>query len=75
MGHHHETPEELQKVPVHTRLHGGGCRYYIRAKVPIDLQTVMKRKELKKTLKTSDHREVERQARFHAPWRPLERLW
>ncbi len=71
MGHHHVTPEELQKVPGHTRLHRRGSRYYIRAKVPIHLQGVMKRKELKKALKTSDYREAVRlvkleSARFDA---------
>ncbi|MHB1079520.1 MAG: DUF6538 domain-containing protein [Prosthecobacter sp.] len=71
MGHYIETPDELQKVPGHTRLHRRGSRYYIRAKVPIDLQTVMKRKELKKALKTSDYREAVRlvkleSARFDA---------
>ena len=71
MAHPHEPPDELQKVPGHTRLHRRGSRYYIRAKVPIDLQTVMKRKELKKALKTSDYREAVRlvkleSARFDA---------
>ena len=71
MAHPHEPPDELQKVPGHTRLHRRGSRYYIRAKVPIDLQAVMKRKELKKALKTSDYREAVRlvkleSARFDA---------
>lgn len=60
MAHPHEPPDELQKVPGHTRLHRRGSRYYIRAKVPTDLQSVMKRKELKKSLKTSDYREAVR---------------
>ena len=66
MGHQIGTPAELQKVPGHTRLHRRGCRYYIRAKVPVDLQKSLGRMEYKKALKTSDFREAIRLIKFES---------
>ena len=53
-------------MPPQTRLHRRGGRYYIRAKVPVDLQTAMKRKEIKRTLKTSDFREAVRRVKLES---------
>ena len=58
MGHRDVPPKKLQTMPRQTRLHRRGCRYYLRAKVPADLQNAMQRKEIKKALKTSDAREA-----------------
>lgn len=66
MAHQDEPPTELQKVPGHTRLYRRGCRYYIRAKVPIDLQSAMKKKEIKNSLKTSDYREAVRAVKLES---------
>lgn len=58
--------QELQKVSGHTRLYRRGNRYYLRAKVPVDLQTSLKRKEVKHALKTSDYREALRIVKFES---------
>ena len=42
----------------HTRLYKRDSRYYLRAKVPIDLVEFLKKKEVKFSLGTSDHQEA-----------------
>jgi hypothetical protein len=54
MGHQTDTPAPIPDVPRHTRLHRRGSAYYLRAKVPVDLQKTIGKKELKWFLKTSD---------------------
>lgn len=60
MGHQTDTPAPISDVPRHTRLHRRGSVYYLRAKVPVDLQKTIGKKELKWSLKTSDPKEAAR---------------
>jgi integrase len=49
--------KDMAKYP---RLHRRGNRYYIRAKVPMDLQAHLGKQEIKYSLDTSDYREAVR---------------
>jgi len=65
MVHQADTPDD-STVPRHTRLFRRGSRYYLRVKVPVDLQSAMGRMEIKWSLGTSDAREAERRIKFES---------
>jgi hypothetical protein len=50
-------------VPRHPRLQKRGSRYFLRVKVPIDLRSVIGKREIRKALGTSDPREALRRVR------------
>ena len=56
MNHHTDTPARFLKVPGHTRLYRreNGI-YYLRAKVPQSIRSVVKRTEIRVSLKTTDY--------------------
>jgi len=57
-------------MPSHTGLLRRGNRYFIRRKIPADLRGVVKGREIKYTLKTSDPKEAKRRAA--AEWLKIE---
>ena len=50
----------------HTRLLRRGNTYYLRAKVPVDLQKAMGKKEIKWALKTSDYKEASKRIKLES---------
>jgi integrase len=53
-------------MPRHTRLLLRGNRYYLRAKVPVDLQKAMGKTEIKWSLMTSDYKEANRRIKLES---------
>jgi integrase len=53
-------------MPRHTRLLRRDHRYYLRAKVPVDLQEAMGKKEIKWALKTSDPNEASKRIKLES---------
>ena len=56
----------MNSVARHPWLFNRNGRYYLRARVPADLVAVMGRREVKKSLKTSDLREARRRINVEA---------
>jgi len=53
--HHNSATKPLQKVPGHTCLYRRGARYYFRLGVPENLRPIVGRRELVKSLQTTDY--------------------
>lgn len=66
MAHQTDTLTQPIPMPRHTHLLRRGSRYYLNVKVPKDLRGVLKKRLIRKALKTSDPREAARLVRLES---------